>query len=39
VDVDAISRATMTVTSATRAVRDSSRRIARALLSPVAVKK
>ena len=33
-DVDAISRATITVTSATRAVRNSSRRIARALLTP-----
>jgi len=39
VDVDAISRATMTVTSATRAVRDSSRRVARSLLSPDAVKR
>jgi transcriptional regulator of nitric oxide reductase len=39
VDVDAISRATMTVTSATRAIRDSSRRVARAVLSPDAVKR
>jgi transcriptional regulator of nitric oxide reductase len=33
-DIDAISRATITVTSASRAVRNSSRRIARALLAP-----
>jgi NosR/NirI family nitrous oxide reductase transcriptional regulator len=33
-DIDAISRATITVTSASRAVRNSSRRIARALLTP-----
>jgi NosR/NirI family nitrous oxide reductase transcriptional regulator len=33
-DVDAISRATITVTSASRAVRNSSRRIARAYLAP-----
>jgi NosR/NirI family nitrous oxide reductase transcriptional regulator len=39
VDVDAISRATMTMTSATRAVRDSARRVARALLTPDAVKR
>ena len=33
-DVDAISRATITVTSASRAVRNSSRRVARAYLTP-----
>jgi transcriptional regulator of nitric oxide reductase len=33
-DVDAITRATITVTSASRAVRNSSRRIARAYLAP-----
>ncbi len=33
-DIDAISRATITVVSASRAVRNSSRRIARALLTP-----
>lgn len=33
-DVDAISRATITVTSATRAVRNSARRVARGLLTP-----
>ena len=33
-DIDAISRATMTVTSSTRAVRDSARRVARKLLTP-----
>jgi hypothetical protein len=33
-DIDAVSRATITVTSASRAVRNSSRRIARALLTP-----
>jgi NosR/NirI family nitrous oxide reductase transcriptional regulator len=33
-DIDAISRATITVTSASRAVRNSSRRIARAYLAP-----
>lgn len=33
-DIDAISRATITVTSASRAVRNSSRRIARELLAP-----
>ena len=37
-DVDAVSRATITVTSASRAVRNSSRRVARALLTPEAVK-
>lgn len=33
-DIDAVSRATITVTSATRAVRNSARRIARAFLTP-----
>ena len=33
-DIDAISRATITVTSSSRAVRNSSRRIARAFLAP-----
>ena len=33
-DVDAISRATLTVTSATRAIRNSARRVATALLRP-----
>jgi hypothetical protein len=33
-DVDAVSRATLTVTSATRAIRNSSRRIATALIPP-----
>ena len=33
-DVDAVSRATISVTSATRAIRNSSRRLARQLLSP-----
>jgi NosR/NirI family nitrous oxide reductase transcriptional regulator len=33
-DIDAVSRATITITSASRAVRNSSRRIARALLAP-----
>jgi NosR/NirI family nitrous oxide reductase transcriptional regulator len=33
-DVDAVSRATITVTSASRAVRNSSRRVARQLLKP-----
>ena len=35
-DVDAISRATITVTSASRAIRNSSRKIARAYLAPPA---
>lgn len=35
-DIDAISRATITITSASRAVRNSSRRIARAYLTPPA---
>jgi hypothetical protein len=34
VDVDAVSRATISITSASRAIRNSSRRVARALLSP-----
>lgn len=38
-DVDAVSRATLTINSATRAIRDSSRMVARALLDPNAVKK
>ncbi len=33
-DIDAVSRATMTVTSSARAVRDSARRVARLLLTP-----
>ena len=33
-DVDAVSRATITITSATRAIKNSSRRIARTLLTP-----
>jgi len=33
-DIDAVSRATISVTSATRAVRNSARRVARALLTP-----
>ena len=38
-DIDAVSRATLSINSATRAVRDASRQIARALLDPNAVKK
>ena len=38
-DVDAVSRATLTINSAARAVRDSSRMVARALLTPDAVKR
>ncbi len=38
VDVDAVSRATLSINSATRAIRDSSRIVARALLDPNAVK-
>ena len=38
VDVDAVTRATISITSATRAVKNSSRRVARQLLSPEAVK-
>jgi NosR/NirI family nitrous oxide reductase transcriptional regulator len=34
VDVDAVSRATISITSASRAIRNSSRRVARALLTP-----
>ena len=33
-DIDAVSQATMTITSATRVVRNSSRRVARAFLTP-----
>jgi NosR/NirI family nitrous oxide reductase transcriptional regulator len=33
-DVDAVSRATITVTSATRAIRNSARRVARQLITP-----
>jgi hypothetical protein len=36
VDVDAISRATISVTSASRAIRNSSRKVARAYLAPPA---
>ena len=39
VDVDEVSRASLSVNSAARAIRDSSRFVARALLSPDAVKK
>ena len=38
-DVDAVSRATLSVNSAARAIRDSSRLVARALLNPDAVKR
>ena len=38
-DVDAVSRATLSINSATRAIRDSSRIVARALLDPSAVKR
>ena len=37
-DVDAVSRATVSVTSASRAIRNSARRVARELLTPDAVK-
>ena len=37
-DIDAVSRASISVTSASRAVRNSARRVARALLTPEAVK-
>jgi transcriptional regulator of nitric oxide reductase len=37
-DVDAVSRATLTVSSAARAIRNSARRVAMALLTPEAVK-
>src|ERR1700752_3574718 len=33
-DIDAVSRASITITSATRAVRNSARRVARQLLTP-----
>jgi transcriptional regulator of nitric oxide reductase len=39
VDVDEVSRASLSVNSATRAIRDSSRMVARALLDPSAVKR
>jgi NosR/NirI family nitrous oxide reductase transcriptional regulator len=35
-DVDAVSRATITITSATRAIRNSARRVARQLITPPA---
>jgi hypothetical protein len=38
-DVDAVSRATLSIGSATRAIRDGSRIVARALLDPSAVKR
>jgi len=38
VDIDAISRATISVTSASRAIRNSARRVARELLTPDAAK-
>jgi transcriptional regulator of nitric oxide reductase len=38
-DVDAVSRATISISSATRAIRDGSRIVARALLDPAAVKR
>jgi hypothetical protein len=38
-DVDAVSRATLSVNSAARAIRDSSRMMARAYLDPNAVKR
>ena len=37
-DIDAVSRATISITSASRAVRNSARRVARQLLTPEAVK-
>ena len=37
-DIDAVSRATLSMTSATRAVKNSARRVARQLLTPEAVK-
>ena len=37
-DIDAVSRASITISSATRAIRNSSRRVARQLLSPENVK-
>jgi transcriptional regulator of nitric oxide reductase len=38
-DVDAVSRASLSINSAARAIRDSSRMVARALLNPEAVKR
>lgn len=38
IDIDAVSRASLSIGSATRAIRDSSRLVARALLTPSAVK-
>ena len=38
-DVDEVSRATLSIASATRAIRDSTRMVARALLDPNAVKR
>ena len=38
-DIDAVSRASMSIASATRAIRDSSRMVARQLLTPAAVKR
>ena len=38
-DVDAVSRASLSINSAARAIRDSSRMMARALLTPDAVKR
>ena len=38
-DVDAVSRASLSINSATRAIRDSTRMVARALLDPSAVKR
>ena len=38
-DIDAVSRATLSIASATRAVRDSARMMARQFLTPDAVKK
>jgi transcriptional regulator of nitric oxide reductase len=38
-DIDAVSRASLSINSATRAIRDSSRMMARAFLNPDAVKK
>jgi hypothetical protein len=37
-DIDAVSRATITMTSAVRAIRDSSRAMARQFLDPASVK-
>jgi NosR/NirI family nitrous oxide reductase transcriptional regulator len=38
VDIDAVTRATISITSATRAIRNSARRIAREVLTPEAIK-